>query len=176
MASLCDTSCATSTGWVLLREALSSRYGPLAGLAGRLDGKESVSGSLEKVQVGASSSNDESYSPQRRLGKQQVMELVERYEAGTSVVDLARDYGVHRQTVVRHLKKSGVEVRVQLKMTPERMKRATELYEEGWTTAKIGDEFGVDGSTVAYALRRAGVQMRAPVAERPEIRSGGGRI
>lgn len=83
------------------------------------------------------------------------------------MVQLAKDYGTHRNTIEAQLRRAGVSKRPMVKMTPRLVERATRLYvDELWTTARIGKELGVDGSTVAKALKRAGVRMRPTVAER----------
>ena len=49
-----------------------------------------------------------------------------------SALDLARQYGINRHTVVKHLKRDGVVVRGgQAKMTPDRLSKAGQLYASG---------------------------------------------
>ncbi len=128
-----------------------------------LDGSESSA----DQQICAESDEPAPYHPNRKLQPDEVAELVEAYRHGVSMVKLAKQYGLHRNTVEAHLRRSGVTIRPVVKMTPALVERATKLYiEQMWTTARIGKEFGVDASTVAKALKRAGVQMRPAVAER----------
>ncbi|BDT94114.1 hypothetical protein IFM12275_40900 [Nocardia sputorum] len=111
--------------------------------------------------------DEPAYRPNRKLQPDEVAALVERYRHGASMMELAEEYGLHRNTVEAHLRRSGVAKRPMVKMTPRLVERATRLYvEELWTTARIGKEFGVDASTVAKALKRAGVKLRPAVAER----------
>jgi DNA-binding CsgD family transcriptional regulator len=78
-----------------------------------------------------------------------------------SALELARQYGIHRHTVVKHLKRDGVAVRGgQTKMTPDMIERTKRLYADGQSLAGIGEQLGVDASTVHKALKRAGVKMR----------------
>jgi hypothetical protein len=44
----------------------------------------------------------------RRLRDEQVAALVAAYQAGDSTYDLARRYGIRRETVTRHLERAGV--------------------------------------------------------------------
>ncbi|MEU1998853.1 hypothetical protein ABZ511_30835 [Nocardia gamkensis] len=112
----------------------------------------------------------ELYRPNRKLQPDEITELVDAYRHGASMVKLAKQYGLHRNTVEAHLRRSGVAIRPVVKMTPRLIERATKLYiEEFWTTARIGKELGVDASTVAKALKRAGVRMRPAVADRGDI-------
>ncbi|WP_157227323.1 hypothetical protein [Nocardia asiatica] len=111
--------------------------------------------------------DDVAYRPNRKLQPNEVAALVERYRHGASMMELAAEYRLHRNTVEAHLRRAGVAKRPMVKMTESLVERATRLYvEESWTTARIGKEFGVDASTVAKALKRAGVRMRPAAAER----------
>ncbi|MBP5867928.1 hypothetical protein [Streptomyces scabiei] len=96
----------------------------------------------------------------RMLAPDEVAELVEAYRRGATELSLAREYGVHRHTVDRHLERAGVVKRPVVKMTPARVELAKELYEQGLSSNQIGKKFGISGSTVWKALKRAGVRMR----------------
>lgn len=96
----------------------------------------------------------------RMLSADEVAEIAEEYRRGAGVNELARRYGVHRQTVDRHLERAGVIKRPMTKMTSARVKQAKELYGRGLSTYEIAEKLGVSGSTVWKALKRAGVQMR----------------
>ncbi|MEU8534135.1 helix-turn-helix domain-containing protein [Streptomyces parvulus] len=52
------------------------------------------------------------------LSADEVAEIAEEYRRGAGVNELARRYGVHRQTVDRHLERAGVSKRPMTKMTP----------------------------------------------------------
>jgi hypothetical protein len=60
----------------------------------------------------------------RKLTPAERAKLAEEYRFGLSVLQLARKYKMHRQTVARHLFQVGVAVRSQLKMTPQLVERA----------------------------------------------------
>lgn len=47
----------------------------------------------------------------RLLQPGEIASLVERYQAGETMVDLARDFGLHRGTVRGHLERQGVRLR-----------------------------------------------------------------
>lgn len=91
---------------------------------------------------------------------------MELYQAGASALELARQFNMHRQTVARQLIKAGVELRGQLKRTPQLTEQAKKLYAEGHSTTEIAKQLGVEASTVGRALKRAGVTLRPPVADR----------
>ncbi|MFE7622530.1 helix-turn-helix domain-containing protein [Streptomyces sp. NPDC057509] len=96
----------------------------------------------------------------RMLSADEVAEIAEEYRRGAGVNELARRYGVHRQTVDRHLERAGVAKRPMTKMTPERVEQAKGFYDRGLSTYEIAEKLGVSGSTVWKALKRAGAQMR----------------
>ncbi|MFM9477768.1 hypothetical protein ACKI1U_27685, partial [Streptomyces scabiei] len=90
----------------------------------------------------------------RMLAPDEVAELVEAYRRGATELSLAREYGVHRHTVDRHLERAGVVKRPVVKMTPARVELAKELYEQGLSSNQIGKKFGISGSTVWTGPRR----------------------
>ncbi|MBF6271630.1 hypothetical protein [Nocardia farcinica] len=155
--------------FVRLRESLSNFPAPLARLVRELG--EELEVEVEGAELGGCEKpgDEVAYRPNRKLQPDEVAALVERYRRGASMIELAEEYGAHRNTVEAHLRRAGVAKRPMVKMTEPLVERATKLYvEELWTTAQIGKELGVDASTVAKALKRAGVRMRPAVAERKD--------
>jgi DNA invertase Pin-like site-specific DNA recombinase len=59
------------------------------------------------------SSNAKTTKPrqQKLLSKTEISQIIQKYQQGATVYELADIYGCHRQTVSRHLKKNGVEMR-----------------------------------------------------------------
>lgn len=102
----------------------------------------------------------------RKLTLDEQAELAALYEAGTSMVELAKKFECHRNTVLRHLESVGVKVRPQKLMTPELVARATALYANDHSLAEVGQLLGLEASTIGKALKRAGVTLRPPVADR----------
>jgi DNA-binding CsgD family transcriptional regulator len=102
----------------------------------------------------------------RKLNPDAQAELVALYRAGASMLELSRKFETHRNTVVAHLRRAGVEIRLQRKMTPHLVDRAAQLYADGHSLAEVGKQLGIEASTVGKALRRAGVKLRPPVADR----------
>jgi len=84
-------------------------------------------------------------------------ELAARYEAGATIRELAEWSGAHRQTVVRHLVRAGIEFR-QGGLTDEQSKKAEQLYRDGLTLVEIADQYGVAASTIRSCLLRQEVQ------------------
>jgi DNA-directed RNA polymerase specialized sigma24 family protein len=79
------------------------------------------------------------------------VELVACYEAGATIRQLAAWSGAHRQTVVRHLVRGGVELR-RLGLTGELARGASDRYVEGLTLVEIAAELGVAASTIRRSL------------------------
>lgn len=147
---------------VLLREALSRQDTPFAKLVRQ--GLPATSGDSKSVQ--ATRGESRLYRQNRKLSPADLKELCELYKAGMSMLQLAKKFECHRHTVMRLLKKSGVEIRPQKLMTPELVGQATALYAQDHSLEEVGRLLGLEASTIGKALKRAGIQLRAPVADR----------
>lgn len=67
--------------------------------------------------------------------------MVERYESGATVYDLAREFGVHRTTISERLKASGVSLRFQ-PPGEQVVVEMVKLYESGLSLAAVGARLG----------------------------------
>jgi DNA-directed RNA polymerase specialized sigma24 family protein len=144
---------------VVLREALSNNDTPFAKLmrSGQDDLAEEISPAFPQV----NRVDPHNYRMNRRLTRAERAQLTEQYGLGMSALELARQYGIHRHTVVKHLQRDGMVLRGgQLKMTQGLVQQALQFYAEGQSLATIGTRLGVDASTVHKALKRAGLKMR----------------
>ena len=98
---------------------------------------------------------------QRRLSVTAVVNLVEAYQAGATIDQLAVDFGIHRTTVTGHLDRHGVSRHSeQTAWDDEILTQAAELYATGLSLADVAHQFGIDAQTVANRFRRAGVPVR----------------
>lgn len=95
----------------------------------------------------------------RQLDETQVRHLVEEYEAGVAVVELAARLGASRQTVQGILKQRGVPTRMNA-LKPVLIDEMARLYEAGWTLAKIGKHMQVSPEGLRPRLLERGVRMR----------------
>jgi DNA-binding CsgD family transcriptional regulator len=83
------------------------------------------------------------------------------YRDGASVQNLAARFGIHRTTVLDHLKRRGVPRRPRVrKLTDRQIARAAEEYRSGDSLKALGERYGVDAATVRTHLARADVQIR----------------
>ena len=119
---------------------------------------------LESTEVTASKSPP--YRMHRKLNLDEQAELAALYQSGASMLELAEKFECHRNTVVRHLEKAGIDVRPQKKMTPDLVAQATALYGQDHSLVEVGRPLGLEASTIGKALKRAGVTLRPPVADR----------
>jgi len=105
-----------------------------------------------------------SYRTVRQMSPTDVDELVRNWEAGIGVVQLAKQFSVHRHTVWRHLQARGIDTTE--KLSEEELTEAASLYMEGWSLARLGDRYGISDGTVRTRLIEAGVTMRKPWEKR----------
>ncbi|MGH3631655.1 MAG: helix-turn-helix domain-containing protein [Sciscionella sp.] len=106
-----------------------------------------------------------------KLLPDEVTELVSAYQAGVSIVALARQFRVHEQTVKKHLSRQGVALRPVRKLTEVQELEIVHLYAEGWSAERIGERLGVGQMTVLKRIRERGVTVRGP-HDRRRRRSG----
>lgn len=101
--------------------------------------------------------------------------VVERYLAGTFATEIAEEYGISHQTVTKHLRRRGVEIRRRghgingatwRKMTFEQEDEAAAAYRAGATNSQLAERYGMTRSGMRWALKRKGVVMRPGGARR----------
>ena len=73
------------------------------------------------------------------------------YRAGATVYQLAAQYGVHRQTVSRILKRSGVTMRRRT-LSAEEVAQLLHAHQQGDSIQSIAQRFGIQPSTVRKRL------------------------
>ena len=88
--------------------------------------------------------------------------MVELYENGATARDVGKTVGLHRETVMRHLRRAGARLRRQ-GLDDVQVERARELYLSGQTLAQVGAVLGAGAGTVSRALRTRGVELRPPL-------------
>jgi DNA-binding transcriptional ArsR family regulator len=105
------------------------------------------------------------YHTQPRLTEHQVDQLVAAHQSGASTYELGERFGVHRQTVGRHLKARGIDLTPGI--DPQLLPTAARLYEAGWSLARIATEFDISAETLRTSLMKSGVKMRDPHERHP---------
>jgi hypothetical protein len=94
-----------------------------------------------------------------RLSSGQIAELINGYQRGQTVYELATRLKIHRATVSAHLHSHGITMRRQ-GLDNDGIAQAVRLYEDGWSVARIGHRLGVDGTTAWIARKAQGTRMR----------------
>ena len=98
---------------------------------------------------------------QRHLDQEGQARVVEVYQEGKTMNDVAREFGLHRTTVRAILDRAGVPARPR-EMSPAQMELATKLYAEGLSLQAVGERLGFNAQTIANRLQEQGVRMRGP--------------
>lgn len=89
----------------------------------------------------------------RRLTPDDQAELIALYEAGASMLELAKKFECHRHTVMRLLRTAGVDIRPQKLTTPDLVAQAAALYARGHSLEEVGQLLGLEASTIGKALK-----------------------
>lgn len=97
----------------------------------------------------------------RKLLGGEVTQLIDAYQGGSTVSQLATRFGMNRNTVTKIIKVADVPLRSP-GLSTEQIAEAVTQYQAGMSLARIGDHFGVDAHTVRRRLLERGVEMRAP--------------
>lgn len=95
-----------------------------------------------------------------RLEPAQVVELLAAYQAGTTMADLAKTYGLKRTSVSHLLRRHGVQSRPRRLFSPDDLATASRLYDQGQSLTQIGRRLGFAHKTVANQLKQHGVELR----------------
>lgn len=95
----------------------------------------------------------------RKLLASEVAQIVDAYQGGSTVVQLAVRFGIDRETVRRILNQAGFPRRPR-GLTAEQVDQAVTLYAGGMSLARVGVRFGVDAKNVRRRLLERGVAMR----------------
>jgi len=99
---------------------------------------------------------------QRRLREEDINRLVRLYLSGLTINATADRMGIHRTTVIHHLKASGVSRRRHLrKMSDPQVMEAAARYATGISLASVAEEFSVHEGTLTREFRKAGVPIRS---------------
>jgi DNA-directed RNA polymerase specialized sigma24 family protein len=77
--------------------------------------------------------------------------MIEGYQAGQTLKELGKTFGVSRTTVSSILKREGIQIRNQ-SLGPEAINLAVELYISGLSLVEVGKQLECDPSTVRLAL------------------------
>lgn len=95
---------------------------------------------------------------QVRLDHEEIATLIVEYQSGKTPAELSEKYGCHRITVVKILRRNGVEIRPR---DHARVRQDADAiiagYQAGKSTYTLAAELGCDHSTIAKILKEHGV-------------------
>ncbi|WP_133903149.1 helix-turn-helix domain-containing protein [Actinophytocola oryzae] len=95
----------------------------------------------------------------RQLKPAEIDKLVDTYQAGATVFQLAEQFGINRITVGRHLKTRGIDTRLPA-ITEDELEQVISHYRDGRSITTIAKQYGVSNNAVRDRLIAAGVKMR----------------
>ncbi len=99
------------------------------------------------------------------LTPHQIDDLVDMYEGGMPMGQIAEKLDIHRHTVAGHLEHRGIPIRVR-GLGHEHVGEAIRLYEGGLTLAEVGQRFGASAQAVRRAISAEGITIRPRVRNR----------
>jgi Mor family transcriptional regulator len=113
--------------------------------------------------------------PPRRLLVGNEAELVDAYEAGATVEDLAERHGCSVTTIRSVLGDAGVALRARGPRSPLEGREAdlAAEYEGGATVRDLAARYGANQRTIRKVLAERGVAMRPPGRKPPERKPAG---
>ncbi|MDQ3405652.1 MAG: helix-turn-helix domain-containing protein [Actinomycetota bacterium] len=167
MSTTSPKALGTPFSLVALRDSLSNLPAPLLRLMEALGNSEVATEETAESRGIEDDRIARDVQENRILSASEVEELVVAYAQGSSLNELARRFGVHRNTVDRHLAKAGASKRPLIKMGPEVLREAVEFYGQGLSVAKVGRKLGLSASTVYSTFVREGIKMRPRNGGRP---------
>jgi len=97
---------------------------------------------------------------QKRLDPERIARLIADYEAGEPVNNLAMAYGIHRSTVLEHLKRQGIRGR-RTRLTPPDIEKIVGLCAAEESVEAIAHDLRVGDTTVRRALKKFEVPLKA---------------
>ena len=104
----------------------------------------------------------EEFSPYK-IKPLQYKEIIDKYSDGSTVKDLAKEYGVNLQTIYRILKKCKIKpsgAGRPKRFSEKQAKAIVEKYEEGISSVDIAKEYYVSATTVLNVIKSEGIAVR----------------
>jgi DNA invertase Pin-like site-specific DNA recombinase len=102
---------------------------------------------------------------ERQLGSDRLDELLTRYATGASANAVAREFGISAPSVIRIVRKHGLDAHERLP-SGEVVREAADLYASGLSLQKVADRVGVSKSTLRRALLEQKVVLRKSKLDR----------
>ena len=88
----------------------------------------------------------------RRLSRAEVQLLIDDYQSGMSVCEVARMHHIHPQTATLWLTKAGISIRHKIGIPRDNLPEALSLREAGWGWKKLGAHYGCSHTAARNAI------------------------
>jgi len=76
-------------------------------------------------------------------------------------VQVAKEFGINRETALDHLKRAGIARRPHVrKLTDQLVQKAADLYATGLSLKNVAKQFNVNETTIRNEFTRAGNEVR----------------
>jgi len=96
------------------------------------------------------------------ISQETKQEIIEKYKSGLGSDTVAKEYNIHPNTVLKILKKAGIDRRGPTrKINEEDEKEIIKLYNEGISAPKIAAKFNVSDAIILKYLEKNGVDRRS---------------
>lgn len=95
---------------------------------------------------------------QKHLSDEELELIAQKYLAGISTYELAKEFGCHRYTISNNLKRMGIDVSGHVEGRKYKTEDVIQLYtEEGKSVSQIAKMFNVCDGTIYKCLKRNGI-------------------
>ncbi|WP_157071459.1 hypothetical protein [Curtobacterium ammoniigenes] len=89
---------------------------------------------------------------QHRLTQAEIAQVAAEYQAGWTLPQIAKRWGINRETARLALTRACVPIRERGTLSPAMLKQALQLEADGWSLNKLGAKFGIDPKTMKKRL------------------------
>jgi len=95
----------------------------------------------------------------KSMTETEITGIITGHKNGLSISDLAHKFNCHRNTVINHLRKHGIEV-TNSKISPEHSVEILQLYKNRLNVSEIAERLNISSSAILNHLHKQGVKIR----------------
>lgn len=96
-----------------------------------------------------------------KITKSTIQTMIDLYKKGMSSKKIAKQFNCSTNTVIKYLKKEGIEIRGPQKISDDQMKNIIKLYQEDlWSCRMIAEKFDLNDVTIMRALKKNNIKLR----------------
>lgn len=97
----------------------------------------------------------------KRLSDEEISAVIEGYKSGKTTYQLAKQFGTHKNTISKALKKAGIDPSNSTAQKKLNTEEVIKMYGKYHTTAEIAKLYGVHPNSVVRCLKNHGVALRS---------------